>query len=46
MKKTLEERIKYLRNIIDDKYEDLHVKARARNKLDRLEELYDDLFGY
>jgi len=44
IKKQLEERIKELKRKIDYEYESIQIRMEAREKLERLEQLFNDLF--
>ena len=43
--KILEDRMKYLKETIDNPYGDYRIKDEFREKLERIEQLYDDLFN-
>lgn len=46
MKVELEDRIEYLKSEIENPYNRDYYKTELRLKLARLEELYDDMYGY
>lgn len=46
VEKILEDRIKNLKEKIDNSYEDSSIKEECKEMLERIEQLYNDLFKY